>query len=155
MKREDTIRLALFLLALVLVLALVYVVTLPLPLGDSATEITRLKAQVSALEEKMEALRGNFSEASDLYSKCQSELERCLPAQAECTNKDLNFNAICKKLGLGTMLRVNADREADIVFQCITETKTTYLFYSRTENNIIKILDSSYNEVLNITDCEI
>ena len=155
MKNEDVIRAALFLFVVLLVIALLYVVTLPTPIISSGTsEINELKSQVKSLEEKMEALRNEYSGISAIYNKCQDELTKC-PIAEECTNKGLNFNAVCRKLGLGTLLRVNADRKNDIVFQCITETETTYLFYSRPSNNTINILDSTYNTVLNITNCQV
>lgn len=156
MKNKDVLRIALFSLALLLIAALLYVVTLPTPITSSGTsELNELKSQVRLLEEKMEALRNEYSGISTLYNQCQDELTKCPAPAAECTNKGLNFNAICKKLGLGTLLRVNADRKNDIVFQCITETETTHLFYSRPVNDTIKILDVTYNEVLTIVDCKI
>ncbi len=160
MKNEDVIRVALFSLALLLVVALLYVVTSPIQISDSGRgEINKLKTQMSLLEEKMETLRSDYNEKSNLYSQCQDELAKCsatgTAGVSECTNKGLNFNAICKKLGLGTLLRVNADRKNDIVFQCITETETTHLFYSRPSNETIRILDVTYNEVLTIVDCKI
>ncbi len=154
-KKMDSIRIALFLLVIILVIALLYVVTLPLPATKSDdSEINNLKSQIAAIEEKMEALRNDYNEKSNLYNQCQNELAKC-PVAGECTNKDVNFNAVCKKLGTGTLLRVNADRKNDIVFQCITEREATYLFYSRPVNDTIKIIDSAYNELLNITDCKV
>ena len=155
-KKMDAIRIALFLLVVILVITLLYVVTLPLPVITKSddSEINNLKSQISALEERVKVLEADASAASQLYSQCQNELAKC-PPQAECTNKDLNFNAVCKKLGTGTLLRVNADRKDDIVFQCITEREATYLYYSRPVNNTIKILNSAYNEVLTVIDCKI
>lgn len=157
MKNKDVLRIALFSLALLLIVALLYVVTSPLPIMNNSGEINRLKAQIAAIEEKTEALRDDYNKISQLYNQCQDELAKCMPAasSSECTNKGLNFNAVCKKLGLGTLLRVNADRKNDIVFQCITETETTHIFYSRPSNETIRILDVTYNNVLNITNCQV
>jgi len=150
MKREI---IALFLLMLLVVVAILYTGTPTTSSVPDDSEINALKAQISGLEERIGTLEVDASQATQLYSQCQSDLEEC--KVTECSAKDLNYNAICKKLELGTMLRVNADRATDIVFQCITETETTYIFFSRPMNNTIQILDSAYNEVMSIVDCEI
>ncbi len=150
----DSIRIVLFLIAILLVVVILFLPISPIPILDSgSSEIDRLKSHVSALEQRIGVFEANVTEISQVYDECQDELAKCAPSG--CTGKDLNYNKICKDLGLGSMLRVNADRKDDIIFQCITETQTTYLFYSRTVNSTIKILNAAYKEVLNVTGCEI
>ena len=61
MKNKDVLRIALFSLALLLIVALLYVVTSPLPIMDNSGEITRLKAQISALDERIKSLETDAS----------------------------------------------------------------------------------------------
>ena len=144
MKNKDILIAALFIIIISLVAFISFSPKTVEPMINSEKE-NELQSKISDLEEKVKLLE-NITET------CTRE--PCVPI-GECGGKDLNDNTVCKKLSLGSMLRVNADRASDIVFQCITDTQTTYLFYSRTVNDTIQILDVSYNNILNITNCQV
>ncbi len=156
MKTESKDLLIAGMFVIVIMLMIFIVVSLPRdgPVGGN-TELDKLRSQISALEGRISTLEKSNNETAKFYTQCQKDLAECTPVTGECTAKDINYNTVCKKLGIGTMLRVDADRASDMVFQCVTDTRTVSIFFARTSGSTVQILDKSYNNVLNITDCRV